>query len=188
MFDLRRNVFLLYCAAVAVAATAAYLPSAGLSPASSPAVAPPPEIDGELSDVVSNVYAPDGARRYRTESATVRHQHDDGTLTLAPVSMVYYVDGARTMLLRSESGKVLNRGALVELNGAVQLDRPADGVRPPETVNARNVEVETGKWIATTDERVVVRRAGQRMTGRGMVADLKRGEIRLLDDVRVRHE
>lgn len=181
---MNRFVFPLYCAAVVLLALASYL---------LPATSPPlpagvfPAVTGELSKVVSSVYAPDGFRRYRSESARVRHLRENRTLVLDPLEMQYYADGVQTMSLRSESGSVLQKGRLVRLDGAVELIRPAGAGDVAETVNTRDVEIKTEEWIAVTQERVVVRRSGQRMTGRGMVADLKRGEISLLGDVKGRH-
>ncbi len=147
-----------------------------------------PAVDGELSDVVSSVYAPDGRRRYRTESARVRHSHDSDVLTLEPLVMQYYSGAAQMMSLKSESGRVLEGGELVELDGAVELNRAAAGGHPRETVNTRNVKVRPEQWTAVTQEKVTLRRTGRTMTGRGMVADLRKGEISLLNEVRVRHE
>lgn len=182
---MNRFVFPLYCVAVALLALTAYLmPATSLSFSAGA----PPAVDGELSEVVSSVYAPDGLRRYRTESARVRHWRESRVLELDPLEMQYYSDGVQTMSLRSESGSVSEKGRLVKLDGAVELIRPAGVGGAVETVNTRDVEVKTEEWIAVTQEQVVIERGGQRMKGRGMVADLKRGEISLLGDVRGRHD
>ncbi len=183
LFDLSRYVFPLYCAGVAVLAAVPYLLPAAVAP---PAAAAPPAVDSALSGVVSSVYAPDGRRRYRVESARVRRRRD-GVLMLEPVAMQYYSHGARTLSLESESGRILEKGKRVELDGAVELDRPAAAGRAREIVSTRDVEVKTEEWIAVTAEEVVLRRERQVMRGRGMVADLRRGEISLLGDVEVNH-
>ena len=182
---MNRSVFPLYCVVVALLAVIPYLLPAASPPL--PAGAPP-AVDGELSEVVSSVYAPDGLRRYHSESARVRHWRESRMLALDPLEMRYYSDGVQTMSLRSESGRVLEKGRLVKLDGAVELIRPAGVEGATEKVDTRDVEVKTEEWIAVTQERVVIERGGQRMEGRGMVADLERGEVSLLSDVRGRHE
>ena len=179
MFDLKRYVFLIYCAGVATLVAFQYLLPV---PAALTLDTVPPTVESELSEVVSSVYAPDGNRRYRTESTRVRLYHD-GVLGLEPVAMQYYSDGQHTMFLRSESGTVLRKSKRINLNGAVELVRPAAARRGHETLNTRDVEVRTEDWIAVTGERVVLERGRQVMRGRGMVADLKKGEFNLLHEI-----
>ena len=158
-----------------------YLLPASLSP---PAVNKWPVVDGELTDVVSHFYALDGFRHYRTASAHVRHIYKDDVLVLEPLTMQYYADGVQTMLLKSESGTVLEKGTVVKLNGEVELHRPTDSSGVNEVVLTRNLEIETERWIAITEDEVIIKREGQITSGHGMIADLKRGEVNLLKDVK----
>ena len=182
---LRRHVFALYYAVVAVVAVLSYLQPApvGLSSGGvSPAVL------GELRGVSSYVYEPDGQRQYQSESALVKYLSDGDTLTLEPLTMRYYSDGKQTMLLQSEFGKMLDKGQRVELSGVVELEQltQEDGLR--KTVHTRDVEMNIDQEIAVTQEVVTIRRGGETTSGRGMIADLKRGGIRLLNEVKVSRE
>ena len=183
LFSLKRRVFPLYCASIVVFSLSPYLLPETATLFSG--VAPPP-VESSLGEVVSSVYSPDGNRRYRTASARVRY-HRTGELTLEPVVMDYYSRATRTMSLKSELGRVLQKGELVRLAGKVELDRPAVAGHARETVRTRDVEIRTGEWTAVTGEQVVIRRGRQLMRGRGMVADLRQGEINLLDNVEVRY-
>ena len=189
LLRLRRRLFLLYCLAMLALVFFSYVLPASMSlPYAGTMVAQAPAVDGELSQVVSSAYGVDGHRRYHSESARVRHFRDDGVLTLEPLTMRYYADGRQTMLLNSEFGKVSDKGRVVDLEGAVELDRPTTKDRARETITTRNVKIETEQWIAVTEEKVTLKGEGRVTSGRGMIADLKRGDIKLLNEVRVHRQ
>ena len=185
MFRLKRHIFLLYCLATGALSIFPYLLLA-------PPVVALNEDRFDAGDVMLqatlNAYGPDGRRRYRTESAKLSHLHEDGLLVFEQFRMRYYSRDMQIVSLRSEHGTASDATELIELDGAVLMERFEKDGRMQERVTTRDVDIHTDRWIAVTAEEAVLERNGLTTTGRGMIADLRQGTINLLGEVGTSHE
>lgn len=185
LFSLKRYVFSLYCWTAAAIALALHLSLSypvGVTDAGSLRVV------NEMLDVSSDLYAFNGPRRYHAESARISHSPEDGTVSFQQLTMQYYsAAGALVLSLSSDSATGSHEGRVLRLAGEVELLRFGDDGLVQESFTAPTLEIKTDLQVAQTQDEVLVRRGGGVTRGRGMIVDLEKGTVELLEGARSSH-
>jgi len=144
------------------------------------------DAENHFHEAVVSAYGGGGELLYRLRSPRLRHAPPAPDLHLERPRIEYPSQPGPGLRLSADTGRI-GEGGVIHLNGAVVVERPRHGARAAETLDTRDVTVETERKVAHTGERAVLRRGATVTQGDGMSADLGTGEIRLLANVRVTH-
>jgi len=144
------------------------------------------DAENHFHEAVVSAYGGGGELLYRLRSPRLRHAPPAPDFHLERPRIEYHSQPGPGLRLSADTGRI-GEGGVIHLNGAVVVERPRHGARAAETLDTRDVTVETERKVAHTGERAVLRRGATVTQGDGMSADLGTGEIRLLANVRVTH-
>ncbi|NIP73864.1 MAG: LPS export ABC transporter periplasmic protein LptC [Gammaproteobacteria bacterium] len=129
-----------------------------------------------------------GQPHYRLTAKTMAHYARDDRADLQDPIMVFFRPEGPAVHMRSETGTVLEQGALVHLEGKVLIDRPPSPANREVHVITRNLTVHPDQNYAETAEPVRIEREASTLQGVGMQAWLADGRMRLLSQVRGTYE
>ncbi len=144
------------------------------------------ETENRFHEAVISAYGGGGELLYRLSSPHLHHSPDAPDFHLDRPRLQYHAQSGPGIRLSADNGRI-GKDGVIHLTGAVVVERPRQGRRAAETLETRDVIVETEHKVAHTGEQAVLRRGGLVTQGDGMSADLGTSEIRLLSNVRVTH-
>jgi lipopolysaccharide export system protein LptC len=127
----------------------------------------------------------DGTPNYRLTAKFAKHRPDtDGFDLINPVAVSLNPQSAR-MITRADNGSTTGGKDRTELSGKVTMVRidPKTGERL--VINTEKAVLLTALDRASSDERVVVTRAGSILTGKGMLFDNNTHELKVFEDVKL---
>lgn len=113
----------------------------------------------------------------------LHHPDDDSIEVLAP-RIQYFISGSQPWNVAADHALLPAGGKLVELNGHVQMQHPANHGGPPLTIQTDKMNVDLNTNIATTADPVAITQGNSRMTGVGMQAWLNDNRLLLQSQVR----
>ncbi len=143
-------------------------------------------IEGELSRVKSVFFTSDGKRLYFLESDRFNYFTDESRVDLGSLRLLYTATGGKTIMLASDSGKILDGGNTIELRGEVIIRRRLSDVEVDESANTRDIIIDTPAKMAETDAYTIIKRKNQVLAGDGLEVDLVQAKMKLLRNVKMR--
>lgn len=125
----------------------------------------------------------DGRPRYRLQAETIRQQPNDLTVTLEDLALQYAGEDGTLWNASADRGVVPQSGDRIDLAGDVVLTGMLDGTEVPARIETERLAFDTRAEVATTDAPVTITWAGERITSRGLRADLQSQRLRLESEV-----
>lgn len=122
---------------------------------------------------------------YRIDAARVVHDPDDDSALLAAPRLQWLQGGGPPLLVEAATGRIHADRSRVSLADGVSIVDESTGAR--FEFRSPDLEIDTGRRVAHTDSDIVILSAFGEMTGRGLVADMNAGTIRIESAVRGRY-
>jgi LPS export ABC transporter protein LptC len=122
---------------------------------------------------------PDGLPLYTIDAATVRQLPATGRVRLSEVRMSVH-NGADRWTATAERGEILRGSKRIELHGHVRVSASIHGSHSPIRIATDSLSFNSRVDIVSTAEPVTLTWSGQRVTARGLVANLKAHRLRLV--------
>lgn len=132
-----------------------------------------------LEGVQLEEYGSDGRLRIGLKSANAVEDPASGIVTLSSVAVDYHAPTGRQWLLTARTGKVPPDSRVIEFEGEVTLTGPPEGGVSPAELRTSRLTLDTAAERAQTREAVELVFGPHRVQARGMMADLKGGNMRL---------
>lgn len=126
---------------------------------------------------------PDGRPRYRLHAERIVQQPRDASVALQEITMTYRTEAGRDWQLTAERGRVPENARRIELEGSVVATGLPLRSRELARITTDRLSFDTQTERLITRAPVSVDWSGQRLTARGLVADLKEQHLSLESDV-----
>jgi len=124
-----------------------------------------------------------GAPSYRLQAESLLHFPSEKWSDLTDPRMQFYQQKAVNWRVSANKGRVYDERENVLLSGNVILTRPADSKDSAMKVLTESLLVHTESQIAETKILARVEAETYQLKGTGMLADMKKGNIKFLSDV-----
>jgi LPS export ABC transporter protein LptC len=177
-----RIVFLLV--AVAILAVLLYMQEPeGSNPASTAAQTQAAEpgfvaLDAQIIETGDN-----GQPVYTLDAKRIEQPMPQGIVYLTDPVLHYEPQGGNPWVLTAQQGQLPQSGHTADLSGDVHAEGKPEGSPQLMHFSTNRLHVDMQQQLATTAAQVHVEWAGSLLSGRGMRADLKSGELQLFKDV-----
>ncbi|KAB2901454.1 MAG: LPS export ABC transporter periplasmic protein LptC [Dokdonella sp.] len=147
----------------------------------------PPRSDYTLTDFTLDALDAQGRRTFQVSGPALARRGDgDGSIYVtAPHYLLIDGDG-KAWHGRSDTAWVDRDGELMQLQGAVELQRAADGDSAPLQIRSRDLSVWPRQRRLASDAQVTISEPGSILSGTGMRGDLDAKTLELLADVHAR--
>lgn len=122
---------------------------------------------------------------YRIDAARIVHDPDDDSALLAAPRLQWLQGGGPPLLIEATTGRIHADRSRVSLTDGVSIVDESTGAR--FEFRAPDLEIDADRRLARTESDVVILSAFGEMTGRGLVADMNAGTIRIESAVRGRY-
>jgi LPS export ABC transporter protein LptC len=120
---------------------------------------------------------------YTLDAQRIEQPMPQGIVYLTAPVLHYEPSGGNPWVLTAERGQLPQSGHTADLSGNVSAEGKPQGSAELMHFNTSRLHVDMQQQLATTAAQVHVAWAGRLLTGRGMRADLKSGELQLFKDV-----
>ena len=145
-------------------------------------------INGELNQVTSTLFSPQGKKLYLLKSDKLHYSGDRNEASSGRLHLVYTTSNDTRVILTSTSGKILNDGDIIELGGEVIIHHfSSDKKEIYESVNTQDLIINVATEKAQTDAHTVIKQNNQTLKGDGLEVDLYQGKMKLLRNVKVQN-
>jgi LPS export ABC transporter protein LptC len=125
-----------------------------------------------------------GEPLYTLDATRIEQPMPQGDVYLTNPVLHYEPAGGNAWVLTAQQGQLPQNGHTADLSGNVTAQGKPPGSPQIIHFNTSQLHVDMQQQLATTAARVHVDWAMSLLTGRGMRADLKSGELQLFKDVR----
>jgi lipopolysaccharide export system protein LptC len=125
-----------------------------------------------------------GQPRSRLSAKRMTHYAYDDHAELTQPRLQFYPHSGAPWHVRAQRGRVSDNNKLVDLLGAVHVERPASADNRPVTVDTRDLAVYPAESYATSKAQTVIRSQGSMLEGVGMRAWFTQQRLQLLSQVR----
>lgn len=179
-----RLIFLIL-AVSALAALLSYLQrsggGAGTETTAAQSAAPEPGLVAIGAQIIQT--GDDGHPLYRLDSARISQPVANGTIYLTDPILHYTPPGGNPWVVTALQGQLPQSAQTADLNGSVHAEGTPQGASQMVRFDTSTLHVDMQQQLATTPAVVHVQQAGDLLTGRGMRANLKSGQLELFRDV-----
>lgn len=124
-----------------------------------------------------------GAPLYTFSAARIEQDPGSGDVAAQTVTFHYVADPARTWVLSAREGHMPGGSSTIQLNGDVQVRGQPPGAEQAAQINTQALEFDTRTQDVSTALPVTIRWMGQQLDARGLVANLKQDQLRLISEV-----
>lgn len=179
---------LLACLVLALLAGAFLLGRRGDTPAEVAGVETRPPDQGYVAlgaEIVET--ADDGALLYSLKADRIAQQPASGDVRMQAISMSYHRDAESPWLLTANAGHLRGQGTRIELTGRVRATGRLPQSSLPTEILTEQLEFDTRSQDLSSRQLVTIRVDGQRLTSRGLSANLKQDRVRLESAVHGRY-
>ncbi len=125
----------------------------------------------------------DGQPLYRLDATRISQPTPDGTIYVTNPVLHYTPPASNPWVLTARQGQLPQSAQTADLSGSVHAEGKPQGSLQLLNFDTSVLHVDMQQQLATTAAVVHVQQAGNRLTGRGMHANLKSGELQLYHDV-----
>lgn len=125
-----------------------------------------------------------GTREYTLASPHVVQLPDQQGTRLEQPVMTVFQDQVSTWMIQAEHAWIAPDNALIRLEQAVSIVRPASSGKPPMTITTRNLLLRPEQGFAETSEPARMETPGGLVTAKGLKAFLHTQQLELLSKVR----
>jgi LPS export ABC transporter protein LptC len=125
----------------------------------------------------------DGKPLYTLNAARISQPMPDGTIYLTSPVLHYTPAAGNPWVLTAEQGQLPQSAQTADLSGSVHAEGKPQGSSQLLDFDTSVLHVDMQRQLATTTAVVHVQQAGNRLTARGMRANLKSDELELYHDV-----
>lgn len=125
----------------------------------------------------------DGKPLYSLNASRISQPMPDGTIYLTDPVLHYTPSAGNPWVLTAQQGQLPQSAQTAELSGSVHAEGKPQGSSQLLNFDTSVLHVDMQQQLATTAAAVRVQQAGNRITARGMRANLKSGELELYHDV-----
>ncbi len=132
-----------------------------------------------LLNAVLTDYGPNGAPKVRIEAARIDQVGGSDQVALHDVQVDYRDPGGESWIMRGDNAQIEPGGKAVDVQGDVRLRGVDPGRAGIATIRSDRMRYDVAGAIASTPDEVRIEFAGQTLTARGLLADLKRRTVRL---------
>jgi lipopolysaccharide export system protein LptC len=143
----------------------------------------PPRSDYTLSDFTLNALDSDGKLSFQATGPRLARRGEDGSIFVATPDYVLYDGGGHAWKGTSESAWVSKDGAIMKLDGKVEMHRVPGGAVQPATIETADLVAWPKEQRMQTDAAARIVQPGSILRGVGMRADLDGKNLELLSDV-----
>lgn len=126
----------------------------------------------------------DGQPLYTLDARRIEQPMPEGTIYLTDPVLHYQPPGASPWVLTAQRGQLPQSAENADLSGMVSANGKPQGSTRTIHFSTATLHVDMQQQLATTSSVVHVDWAGSQLSGRGMRADLKSGQIELFHDVK----
>ncbi|ODN42506.1 LPS export ABC transporter periplasmic protein LptC [Piscirickettsia litoralis] len=143
--------------------------------------------DAKASDITVATFTAEGALRYIITSPTAKH-FDNNTSTITTPHLTVLAKTGSNWSADAKLATVKNN--IIHLTGNVRLNRPASKLNQAVLLTTSLLNFNIDKNLATSSEKVTVSEPGTSnyIQGTGLRADLNKGTVQLLKQVRSHYE
>jgi LPS export ABC transporter protein LptC len=125
----------------------------------------------------------DGKPLYTLNATRITQPMPDGTIYVTSPVLHYTPSAGNPWVLTAKQGQLPQSAQTADLSGSVHAEGKPQGSSQLLDFDTSVLHVDMQQQLATTTAVVHVQQAGNRLTARGMRANLKSGEIELYHDV-----
>ena len=136
--------------------------------------------DYYLDDITTTLMDAKGKPRYRLTAKRLEHYTDTDTIEITQPVLNIMKNKHQDWNIISESGVILNSGDEIHLQGKVTIKQEAHAKQPATYLYTRNLRIQVSKEYAETDEKVLIKRGGSKLSGTGMKLYLAESRLELL--------
>jgi len=152
--------------------------------------AEPPQVayDYEAHDVVLRQMGADGRLAFQVEARQITQLPDSGRITAVGITMYHdpagaELDGPNRWTLTAEHGELPAEGGIVTLSGQVKAHGVPVGANAAVNLATDHLVYDPATQQLSTDDEVRVVFSGNTISGRGLQANIRTGEVALRLDV-----
>ncbi|MDE1983824.1 MAG: LPS export ABC transporter periplasmic protein LptC [Gammaproteobacteria bacterium] len=156
-----------------------------VTPPTVPPPAPPTHVpDYSFTDATVTTFNAQGNPQAILRSPRMLHHPDDDSIEVFAPRIQYFISGSPPWNAAADQALLPAGGNLVELEGHVQMQHPANNNGPPLLIQTDKMNVDLDTNIATTADPVAITQGNSRMTGVGLQAWLNDNRLLLQSQVR----
>ena len=145
-----------------------------------------PEVDAFMSDVTSDLYAADGARRYRLSSANVEMYEYQQILKLQKPRLFANNQEGQITTLAANAGWLSVTLEKLQLTGDVRMENSQEN--QSSLLLTQQLDYLIGNQTLATEKEFHLLNGGADIRGVGLTADLANQRYQIASKVRVSHE
>jgi len=180
----RARFIILFVIVIAIAATSSWLlKSVDILPAKTDEPIPH-NMDYFLKNFNATVMNKEGKPHYNLIGDYLEHFPDDDSIDIVQPKIKMFREKLSPWKVKSNTARVLNRGKLIYLNGAVNMHRDASDKEPAVNLDTTNLTINLETDFAQTDEPVFIQTEKHRLKAIGMRVYLADGRLELLSSVK----
>ena len=124
----------------------------------------------------------DGQPLYRLDAERIEQPRPNGEIAVTAPKVIYQPTG-NPWTLEAARGELPADARSAQLDGDVRVQGTPKGSRTPVLIRTQRLNLDIVRQQATTDERVQIDWGGSRVTGRGLLADMKDDSLQLKSDI-----
>ena len=145
---------------------------------------PKNEMDAYMVNVTYTKYNKQGLLQNHLFSPLMKHYAKDNSTDFEKPDFLLYTSTRIPWTIKANYGKSLNGNQEVHLWGQVKLHQPKDKTNPETTITTSALTIYPQKSYAVTNRKVVIKRPGSVVKGKGVEAYIKKGVIKILSQSR----
>jgi len=179
----RLGYIILFVIVIAIAATSSWLLNTVEVQPFSLVKPPRHDMDYFLTNFNATVMNEHGKPRYILRGSRLEHFPDDDSIDITLPDIKLFREQLSPWLVKSELGRVLNKGTLIYLNGKVSMFRPATKTEAQVDLKTSNLTIKTKDDFAETRDPVTIQFASHQLKATGMRVYMEEGRLELLSNV-----
>ena len=138
--------------------------------------------DYYLANFSATMYSRDGSPHYRLEAEYLEHFPDDDTMELRKPHIEYLLNPQQPWIASARAGTAYQNAQTLHLRGDVIIERRATGTEQPLTLATPELRIDFANRQASTDHVVNITGKNSKITAKGMLVDLRAGQMTLLSE------
>jgi len=128
-----------------------------------------------------------GLAKFRLKAIQMQHYPIDDHSDLVKPKMLFYTPDGPPWEVSSETGRITSKNQRIILFGKVDIVRPKSETTPKVTISTHELHFEPSTNYLSTDHDVKYISGLNRIDGKGLRANLKRGFVRILENAKANY-